>query len=283
VSLLRKRIIVSGSLLGLYLLCFGAVHAQTGRIFEGKVQDQTGGVVFGAYVTLFSEERVLTTKTDENGRFKFSGLPSGPGYIEASFPGFFSSTILITDKTPEQVSFTLAVGWGQSISMECPPNFALPPSVAYEERAGSLQLTGTVTNLLGVPSPLTHLALFRADINATVTTLRNLRPFAGMTERSFDQRLVAEVVTNEKGEFQLSDLEPGWYSLESARDGYAIVGPWYNIYELRGVRFWIASKNLTRLSRTYLVLKNYAGCYDAVPRISTQDSPLPLSVKPPLN
>jgi Carboxypeptidase regulatory-like domain len=253
-SLQRERLILSSSLLGVYLLCVSALHAQTGRMFEGNVQDQTGGFIAGADVTLFSDDRVLTTKTNENGIFRFSTLPPRPRYVEVSSPGFVSRSIAIADQSPERISFTLWIfDSGPHVTVtECSPliecgparecgptDNVLPPSASYEERSGNIQLTGTVTDLSRVSLRFTSITLSQADLD---TPVRDRPQGIAMRERFLKESVVAEVVSNDRGEFQFTDLEPGWYTLKATLDGYSNAS----------VKFWVAHQNLTKLSRLYL-------------------------------
>jgi hypothetical protein len=208
---------------------------------EGSVLDQTGGFIAGANVVLFSAERVLTTKANEDGKFKFAPLPSGAHYIEASSPGFFSDSISVKDETRE-VSVALEPATGGGVLIACFPSIP-PTSVSYEERRGNAQLIGTVTEPLGSPVPHTSITLLRSDLAASFDDGKNQSRHLGMKQRSFKESIAAQMDSNEKGEFQFDALEPGWYTLMAAHSGY----------ENGSTRFWVARENLTRVTRINLL------------------------------
>ena len=220
-----------------------SAQAQLGDL-SGMVLDQSGGFIPGADVVLFSDSRVLTTKTNESGAFRFGVLPASVRYIEVSSPGFMPAIIPITNRTPQPLPFTLRVGYSSGPPVtECPPNM-LPiplPSVSYEPRYGNVQLTGIVSNISRVPLALTSLTLFRADLNVLPVSGQIPARALGMNEGTFNERVITEGVSNEKGEFQFSDLEPGWYTLKAVRDDSSA-----------RISFWVAGENLTRVSRIYL-------------------------------
>jgi hypothetical protein len=257
VSLLRKRIIVSGWLLGLYLSCFCAVHAQMARMLGGNVQDVTGGIIAGADVTLFSDDRVLTTKTDEGGIFRFPSLPPQTRYVEVSSLGFFPRSIALTDQSPERISFTLwefdsgphVVVTECKPQMQCEassecgsPNHMLPSSVSYYgERIGKIQVTGIVSDVSGSRLGSTSITLSLGDLDASRAVPDRPRGVA-MKDRFVKESVVARGISTEKGEFQFADLEPGWYTLQAAHDGYS------NAI----AKFWVAREGVARLSPIYL-------------------------------
>ena len=241
----------------------------------GSVVDQTGGFIAGANVFLFSDDRVLTTKTNESGIFNFADLPASVRFIEVSSLGFVSASIPITDETSQPLSITIwvRVSSGRPITQCAPNTLPVPlPSVSHEPRPGNLQLAGVVTDVSRVPLAFTSLTLLQADLNAVPG--QNSARALGMKERASNERLIAEFVSNEKGEFHFTDIAPGWYTLKATHDDSSAI-----------VSFWVARENLTLLSRIYLLPKNYNNdCYMLpLPDVSTQDSPLPQTLKPPQN
>ncbi|HEY6120598.1 MAG TPA: carboxypeptidase-like regulatory domain-containing protein, partial [Pyrinomonadaceae bacterium] len=72
----------------------------------GTVFDPTGAPIDGADVTVFADERVMTSKANQHGAFEFPHLPPDARYVEASSPGFAAMSIAVIDKIPEEVSFT---------------------------------------------------------------------------------------------------------------------------------------------------------------------------------
>ncbi|PYR50908.1 MAG: hypothetical protein DMF95_09485 [Acidobacteria bacterium] len=78
---------------------WAAAQAVTTGIIEGRVADQSGGVLPGATVTLRSPTRntAVTQTTGANGEFKFLALQVGTYELKAELAGF--STISISDVT----------------------------------------------------------------------------------------------------------------------------------------------------------------------------------------
>ena len=119
------------------------------------------------------------------------------------------------DKVIQEVSITLQV---QSLTCD------IKPTVFYERRSANVNLKGSVNRLFDGPLKKARL---------TVTSLES------------GQIHVAR--SNDKGEFQLSDLEPGKYTLRASHDGY-----WDGeIIDLR-----VARENLTNLSPVHIFRKN---------------------------
>lgn len=183
----------------------------------GVVLDQSGGVIPTASVTLFSLQRVRETETDDTGRFAFGDLLSGAYDLQVAHPGFKTRTVEIIqgmDRVIQEVSITL-----QLQSLTCDTK----PTVSYERRSANVNLKGSVNGLFDGPVKRARL---------TLTSLES------------GQIHVAR--SNDKGEFQLSDLEPGKYTLRAAHDGY-----WDSeIIDLR-----VAHENLTNLSPVYISRK----------------------------
>ena len=230
-----KRVGVSAWLLEICLLCVLSVHGQSRTRLKGTVLDITGGPVSGTDVTLFSDERVVTTKTNENGEFEFAPLPSDIHYVEARSKGFRTVSIPVTDNTAERVSLPpLEPGLGGG---PCGRSYELAPSGSYEESSGHLRLTGTVKDAYGAPLAGSSLTLMKADLN------EGLKAFSKGT-------FAAHVFVNDGGAFQFTDLDPGWYRLTASHDGY----------EDSPVNFWIARETLTRLLPIYLIRKGLFTC-----------------------
>lgn len=254
-DLTRKGLTLSGLLFAACLSSVSGVRGQSGTRLEGWVLDQTGGSIAGADAVLFSDDRVLTTKANESGFFWFADLPASARFIEVSSPGFASVSIPIADRTPQPLRVTLWVGeYSGPLITQCAPNTVpIPlPLVSYEPRFGNVQLIGTVIEPSRVPAAFASLTLLQADLSTPSATEQNPRRVPEMKDRSFNERVIVEVASNEKGEFQFTDLKPGWYTLKATRDDSNAV-----------VSFWVARQNLTRLSRLYLLPKNYTGCFPA--------------------
>jgi hypothetical protein len=245
-NLARERPILCSLLAATCWLVGSVAHGQSGRRLEGRILDETGAWIPEATVTLYSDDRVRTTTADGDGTFVFTGLTVPLRYVEASSTGFLSSSISMTDGVAEPISITLHVGSCASCPIVESAVDVRAGSVDYEERSGREQLTGSGPLLRN-----TSLNLMKAGLEATERTLPTRRSPA-MKERSFKYAFVAQVVSNEQGEFRFAGLEPGWYSLEAVHDGYD--------HEI--AKFWIARETLTRLSRI-----------EMLPRDPSQPSP----------
>jgi protocatechuate 3,4-dioxygenase beta subunit len=245
VMLPGKCLNVVGSLVAVCLLFAPGVHGQSEARLEGTVFDASGAPIVGADVTVFAGERVMAKKTNQAGVFEFTVIPANARFIEASSPGFASDSRALTEKRPEQVSFVLSPGTFSGVTLPCsPPSDLPPPSASYEERRDKAQLTGSVASPSGAPVADASLTLSKADLDARSDTGPHPRR-ASMRQRvrPSTEVVISRGVSNAKGEFQFTELDPGWYTLEATRDGYSD----------GFVQFWVARENLTRLSRIYLV------------------------------
>ena len=230
----RKRMNASALLLGVCLLGGFPVRGQSSGRLKGTVRDASGGSVPGANLILFSDERVLTTKANEHGDFEFAPLPSGVRYIEARSNGFRTVSTPLAGITAEPVSLP-PLEPGES-GGPCGLSYDPPPSASYGERSGNVRLSGTVKDAYGTPLNASSLTLMKADLDAPLTNRRGLRG-------SFKEALSARGVTNEGGEFQFTDLEPGWYRLTVSHEGYSD----------QAVSFWVARENLTKVLPIYMI------------------------------
>ena len=252
------------TILTLMIGCLFGVPTSSGQStaeFRGLVVDRSGAIIQNAFVTLFSEERVLTAKADDQGQFVFVELPRSTKVMEISAPGFNKAKLTdsqIFDSVPGRVLITLDVGSGSftGCDVKAPlakingithvPIGAASPS--YESWSDNLNVVGTVRDAWGGPLA-----------NATITIVRSEKPYQGFT--------------NEKGEFQFRDHEPGGYTLKAEHEGY---------YESASTSFWVARQNLTRLSVIFLFPQNGENvCAPTAPDLTTIPSPLPSRLRPP--
>jgi Carboxypeptidase regulatory-like domain len=201
-----------------FAVCVPTTPSEPATRLEGVVLDQAGGVIPAASVKLFSLERVRETKTDDMGRFEFADLLPGNYDLQVEHPGFMIGTvegIQVTDKVIRQFSITLQVG-----NATCD----LKPTVSFERRSDKANLKGSVNDFWDGP-------------------LKNAR----LTLISSESGQIHVTTSNDKGEFQLIDLEPGKYALRAAHDGY-----WDgSVTDLR-----ITRENLTNLSPVYIFRKD---------------------------
>src|SRR2546423_5971875 len=54
----------------------------------GSVSDPQSAPIGGANITLYSLDRILQTRSDSSGRFKFDAVPNGQYEFEVLAPGF---------------------------------------------------------------------------------------------------------------------------------------------------------------------------------------------------
>jgi len=280
VNVIRKCLTVSGLLFG---GCFAA-YGQSSAGLVGRVTDQFGGGI-PATITLFSDDRVRTTKANEDGLFEILSLAPQTHNLVFSSPGFFSANIPITDKIPERLSITLRIGEFSGCNVR--PGLAKingidymnnggnpGPSASYEERRDGVYVTGTVGDAWGGPLAGTVVTLTQTAPDAPMVTTQVIIAGAPVTMKSLKETVIGQVTSTDGGKFEFSDLEPGWYTLQAVRDGY-----WNG-----SASFFVARENLTRLSRLFLYPKSETHpCSGGAgtPEPSTEDSPLPLTVSPP--
>jgi len=260
VNLGRKPLGVSVLLLSACIVGVCPVRGQYARPLAGQVLDEAGGAIQNATVTLFSDDRVLTTKADQNGLFEFASIPNAR-YVDATSPGFFPYSVRIAYETPERLNLTLSPASlsGCPVVTEVPltvpsaqalPTRSVPTaqlSLSYEERSGTAPLVGRVTDEFGGPLPNTSITLLEADLNSPLATINDRLFGFGLRKRPFKKTTINKVAANEKGEFQFADrLEPGWYEVTAA-DGHLF----------GRMEFWIARENTTRIS---LVLTEHRAC-----------------------
>lgn len=185
---------------------------------EGVVLDQPGGVISGASVRLFSLERIRETKTDDRGRFEFADIPSGSYDLQVEHPGFKTGTvesIQVTDRVIQQFSITLQI---------VNPTCDFKPTVNFGSRPDKVNLKGSVNDVWHGP-------------------LKDAR----LTLTSSESGLIHVTSSNDKGEFQFIDLEPGKYALRVTHDGY---------WDGSATDVRIARENLTVLGPISILRKN---------------------------
>jgi hypothetical protein len=213
---IARKVVLSFGLF--FAACVPATPSEPAARLTGVVLDQTGAVILGASVKLFSLERVRETKTDDTGRFAFGDLLSDSYDLQVEHPGFKTRTvesIQVTGRVVQQVAITLQVE---------NPTCDMRPTVSFERRSGKVNLKGSVDDLFDGP-------------------LKNAR----LTLTSSESGQIYVTASNDRGEFQLNNLEPGKYALRAAHDGYSDG----EVIDLR-----VARENLTNLSPVYISRKD---------------------------
>jgi len=203
-SLLRFR--AFAFLAGLSLLASIATQAQTSAAIRGTLFDQSGAVIAGASVRLYSERKVLPTKSDSMGRFAFEHLEPGPYKLEVTQTGFQAKTIEpleVKHGDTKTVSLTLIVAPTSGCVSDSP--------VSYGEKApGGASIIGAIQPKRTRPEPNVD---WRSAIppysEATIDVLK-----------SDSGQAVASTHADAHGKFQFSGLSPGEYVLRAKFAGY---------------------------------------------------------------
>lgn len=202
----------------LFLACVPSTPRGPAARLEGAVLDRAGAEMPGAFVKLFSLERVRETKTDDRGRFEFSDLSPGSYDLQVEHEGFKTGTVAsiqVTDKVIQQLSITLQIA---------NPTCNMRPTVSFEMRPDKPNLKGNVSDLFDGP-------------------LKN----AKLTIKSSESGQIHIARSNDRGEFQFIDLEPGKYVLIAAHADYM---------DDLGTDLRITRENLTNVGPIYLVRKS---------------------------
>lgn len=181
-------------------------------MLRGVTTDAFGHQIPGTAISLYSPDRVLQTRANQQGQFEFTNVPTGVYELEAAAPGFITKTVealRITNNHAAPIGLTLAV----ASAGNC-PNAA---GISYESDRGMNrgELTGVV---LDSKQPLPQATVYLTKTFGTHTQI--------------SQR------TNEKGEFLFADLEAGPYLFKVSHAGY---------HDEQTGRFWIARENQTRV------------------------------------
>lgn len=210
---LPKQCLLFLAILLVSLLAIPVLHSQDHGTLRGVVTDQFNAVISDVLVGLYSSDRVLQTKSDKNGRFEFTDAPSGTYELDAAGAGFQVRRIervRIPEKGTEVISISLLIANQPS---ECGKG----PSATYEAAFGKPAVIGMVREYAGGP-----LVGFKIRLSK-----------AGGT------RVLASQQSNEKGEFQFQDVEPGQYVLRASHKGNWVA---------QSDTFWITRENITRIT-----------------------------------
>lgn len=162
-------------------------------IVEGEVVDiSTGRAIPGARVRLRSspDDPIFAT-ADDQGRFRFSGLPLKSYELAAHFPGFIPSDARAARNGVALVSLNRA-------STTADVNLEMQPYAV---------ITGTVTDAFGVPvAGLTVEALQRFPAGE-----RHSSCGPSLSEPGYQYVAASCVRTDDRGEYRLAPLAPGPY------------------------------------------------------------------------
>ena len=186
----------------------------------GRILDQTNAGI-PASVRLVTPDRLIETKADPDGHFEFSGLVPGTYFLEVLAPGFKPDVIdkIYVGEQQTEMTFSLTLSIGTA-SPPCVPawhqGIPIGPTISYDSRSDDSNVVGTIyDNGSGQPLANVTVYLSRSDRDPQVTT-----------------------TSDEKGEFRLSSVEPGRYSLTVFHKGYWIYPPQYP--------GWVTRQNVTK-------------------------------------
>jgi hypothetical protein len=196
------------------LLTIPVGRCQNHGTLRGEVTDQFHAVISDVLVGLYSTDRVLQVKSDKNGRFEFADAPSGIYELDAASAGFQTRKIervQIPENDTEVISISLLIA-------SQPSDCGKAPSATYEAAFGKPALSGIVRGYAGGP-PLVGFKIRLSKAGGT--------------------RVLASQRSNEKGEFQFRDVEPGRYVLRASHTGNWVA---------QSDSFWITRENITRIT-----------------------------------
>lgn len=203
-----------------FVIPLPCLYGQSTAQIRGVVRGPQGVVIIGAKVNLLSLERARKTITGGSGKFEFLDLPLSTYELQVSQAGFTlepAQKISFNEPVLRQISIDL-----QLASSECFPNI----QAAYEDRSDKTNLVGNIADFSSPGSPVK---------NATLTATH------------IETGTMHVVNSNEKGDFQFVNLEPGKYTMKVSHHEYS---------ELSGLDFWVTRENLTRLPTVYIFRKN---------------------------
>jgi hypothetical protein len=220
------------------LLCSACVQAQAGG-FKGTFLDPTGASFVGVSVSLYSDERVIQTTTDSEGRFQFDNVAPGDYEIEAKSPGAETVTL-----GPFHVSE------GEAVKNLPPSTMNLDretvctdePPVVYETLApDSASVVGVIQ-----PGPR------KAEPNVDWRTQIPPNSAAAIEVVSATDRTTAATLhPSEDGQFRVSGLKVGKYFLRVKMSGY---------WEAQSFPFRVMRENTARVVLPVIALDNPIVC-----------------------
>jgi hypothetical protein len=219
VKIARCRVICLLPLFVSVLFNTPIAYSQAGVTLSGNVTDQTGGIISGALVRLYSIKGLSEIRAASDAKFAFSTLTPGKYELEVTSRGFKSvaKNIEISDKTPAFLSIVLQVGEGghcTAMGLGGPgeSKFSAGVDISYVKRIDMVDVRGIVRDDLG------------SALAGVTVKLKGTGPFSTS-------------VSNGKGEFEFSSVEPGKYILTSSQAGF------YDISRY----LWIMQENLSKV------------------------------------
>jgi Carboxypeptidase regulatory-like domain len=194
------------------LLAIPVGRCQGRGTLKGIVTDQFDEGLSDALVSLYSPDRVLHVTSDKIGRFDFTNVPSGTYELVVSREGFQARTfdrIRIPEMDTEAMSISLPIA---NPGSDC----GRAPAPTYGKLAAHQPvLLGVLRDYARGPVAGFKVRLLKAD----------------------STQIVASQRSNEKGEFQFRDVQPGRYLVRASRKSWTA----------QSQIFWITRENITRI------------------------------------
>src|SRR6266850_1504221 len=187
-----------------------AARGQTSISVTGSVSDPQSAPIPDARITLYSLDRILQTKSDSSGRFKFDAVPTDKYEFEVVAPGFKRFTkpnLYVTDLMRPTIPDK---PMGLTAVMEIGPTGSPKEIIAVTEVAP--------TGSCGPSDAVTYEPRKTPDAGALrgiVIDRYPKMPVARATLQLFDATgaQIARQQTNEGGEFQFKQTAPGRYHI----------------------------------------------------------------------
>jgi carboxypeptidase family protein/prealbumin domain-containing protein len=203
-------------LIAAFLLSARITLSQSTYSVRGQVVDMSGGSAGETSVRLYSAQVVRDQVADGDRQFEFKNLPKGTYELEVSAKGFVTRTVdfEIAEKSPEPLSIKFHMDTGGY--SQCGPLYQ-GVSVTYEMRSGKVDLVGVARDQFMARRP-------------------------GVRVKLVNKGTSQETLSNDKGEFTFSDLEPGKYSLQ--------LTPTTEGYSALPARVWITRENIAKVGVT---------------------------------
>jgi hypothetical protein len=242
-----SKTIVSFISLILLVSIAASARGQASISVTGSVSDPNSAPIPDARVTLYSLDRILQTKSDSSGRFKFDAVPTGKYEFEVLAQGFARFTkpnVFVTDPMrpiPDKPTDLTTV-------MEIAPTGSARDIRAVTEvaPAGSCGPSDSVTYGPRKTRDADSLAGIVIDRYPKMAVPR-------ATLQLFDSAgaLIARQQTNERGEFQFKQTAPGRYHILFQHPGYN---------NTKSFEFWVARENQTYITLQAVQLGKIVVC-----------------------
>jgi hypothetical protein len=212
----------SGEGLGGASYSAGAPMAPNSTMLSGRVADPTGTVVPNAEVVLrnSSTGAVMSTRTNSNGNYNFSGAAPGLYSLSISSPGFRTSQFSQVSLRPgynSNINATLSMGSAAETIEVSSVNTSQNSVITAALRGASAAAEGSA---LG--------ELFQYSLKEKITVLKNQSALVPIVQSPMDAEKVTLVTANENGDVDGTPLRALWVTNSS---GLTLDGGTFNILE----------------------------------------------------